>query len=679
NPRHTTVQRAKRVDDFVSWGATRPFCITLDLLLSDGSKYRLEKDWAIERTRMTHVESGHVIEGADTVQRHLQEMLGCASIKIFHSTACVEQDAISDLSDGQKTITDRLQRLVTSGGDEAAVSDVLQKLGDKISEMERGCRTYAPKNPGPIKRKQDELAEIEKRLSKARDRVAQVSLLEEEIQASEGRVEEIHANLETLCALKNRCDDRFKWEEDLGTWGSKEAELDKTIARVREAQARISEIDETLEQDFFNFDALDETAEQQIRDSRQRATLLREEIESGERRLDRFRSEQDETGRPRRVVPIAPLACLGLSVLFIVLGLVVGFARSLAAGILIAMVGLLAGGGAVVWVVISLRRLDPSLSDAQIDNLEQELSQKRDRLDRLTDELTQALDAFRCSSWRDFSHKCSRYRELLSEREQARTRYDTLLDDQSLEALASQREEASRNRRDAEERLGEPAMRQAVRVTPQEYEKMVQEIDRLEGDRKLIQEKLLGSRALSRDPAHTVEDVHRLQERKATITRSLDRLRERLAVYRLTRTVLQEAKDQAMRSARDELEPRIAAHLAHLTQGRYARVRADEELNLRVLSSQKDRWVAADSPELSSGTLDQLYLAVRLALVELLYQDARPPLLLDDPFVKFDATRRQHALILCKEIAQVHQVLLFTCHDHYDSAADWIIELDRPS
>jgi len=78
---------------------------------------------------------------------------------------------------------------------------------------------------------------------------------------------------------------------------------------------------------------------------------------------------------------------------------------------------------------------------------------------------------------------------------------------------------------------------------------------------------------------------------------------------------------------------------------------------------------------LSRGTVDQLYLAARLALLDLLYRDAKPPLLLDDPFVKFDPDRREQAIALCKEIAQNHQVLFFTCHDGYNAAADWAVEL----
>jgi uncharacterized protein YhaN len=139
--------------------------------------------------------------------------------------------------------------------------------------------------------------------------------------------------------------------------------------------------------------------------------------------------------------------------------------------------------------------------------------------------------------------------------------------------------------------------------------------------------------------------------------------------------VIEEAKEQTMRSARDELEPRIGAYLRRITQGRYTQVEADDDLNLRVFSQEKGDWVTPESGELSRGTVDQLYLAARLALLDLLYCDIRPPLLLDDPFVKFDPDRREQAMALCKEIAQEHQVLLFTCHDDYDLHADKLITL----
>lgn len=54
-----------------------------------------------------------------------------------------------------------------------------------------------------------------------------------------------------------------------------------------------------------------------------------------------------------------------------------------------------------------------------------------------------------------------------------------------------------------------------------------------------------------------------------------------------------------MRSARDELEPRMGAYLKEITRGRYGSVEADDDLNLRVFSQEKGDWIAAGRGELS--------------------------------------------------------------------------------
>ena len=61
----------------------------------------------------------------------------------------------------------------------------------------------------------------------------------------------------------------------------------------------------------------------------------------------------------------------------------------------------------------------------------------------------------------------------------------------------------------------------------------------------------------------------------------------------------------------------------------------------------------------SDGTVDQLYLALRLAVAEELTADA--PLILDDALVRFDDTRLQAALEILQQFAENKQVILFTC------------------
>jgi uncharacterized protein YhaN len=75
---------------------------------------------------------------------------------------------------------------------------------------------------------------------------------------------------------------------------------------------------------------------------------------------------------------------------------------------------------------------------------------------------------------------------------------------------------------------------------------------------------------------------------------------------------------------------------------------------------------------MSDGTRDQLFLALRLAAIELHVQSAEPlPLVLDDLLVNFDDERATATLQLLLELSNEVQVLFFTHHAH-------LVDLARP-
>lgn len=108
-----------------------------------------------------------------------------------------------------------------------------------------------------------------------------------------------------------------------------------------------------------------------------------------------------------------------------------------------------------------------------------------------------------------------------------------------------------------------------------------------------------------------------------------------------------------------------ASHFLHrLTGGRYVRVWAP--LGQRHLLVDDDRGRTLSAQALSRGTREQLFFAVRLAVVDgLALQGVTLPLILDDVFVNFDDRRAEAAVhTLCEFAAAGHQVLMFTCHQH---------------
>ncbi len=109
-----------------------------------------------------------------------------------------------------------------------------------------------------------------------------------------------------------------------------------------------------------------------------------------------------------------------------------------------------------------------------------------------------------------------------------------------------------------------------------------------------------------------------------------------------------------------DLGRRTSEIFAALTGGRYESVTLDR--TLAAHAAQAGESVAHDAQLLSCGAYDQLYLAVRLAICEMvLGKDGRVPLILDDALTNFDDERMRRALDLLTEAAKTRQVILFTC------------------
>ena len=117
--------------------------------------------------------------------------------------------------------------------------------------------------------------------------------------------------------------------------------------------------------------------------------------------------------------------------------------------------------------------------------------------------------------------------------------------------------------------------------------------------------------------------------------------------------------------ATTELQRRFAPRISKraqelfskLTGGRYQQITLGEDLSLSARTESED--TLRSSQWRSDGTVDQLYLALRLAVAEELTPDA--PLVLDDALVRFDDQRLKLALDILKESAENKQVIVFTC------------------
>ena len=137
-----------------------------------------------------------------------------------------------------------------------------------------------------------------------------------------------------------------------------------------------------------------------------------------------------------------------------------------------------------------------------------------------------------------------------------------------------------------------------------------------------------------------------------------DRIREEITAIELAQETLTELSSSIRDSFGLYLNKEASDLVGGITGGIYDSLSIDENLN--VFLNTKRKLVPIE--QVSSGTMDQVYLALRLAAAKLLQGDGEPfPLIFDDSFTQYDEERLRTAL---KWMAKAYggQMLIFTCH-----------------
>ncbi len=137
------------------------------------------------------------------------------------------------------------------------------------------------------------------------------------------------------------------------------------------------------------------------------------------------------------------------------------------------------------------------------------------------------------------------------------------------------------------------------------------------------------------------------------------------ARLKLARSLLQEALNRFRERAQAPMVSAASAYFSLMTGGIYERLVTDERGDKPVLCAQRAGGVTIGIEQMSEGTADQLYLALRLAALEL-RRPSHPamPLVLDDTLITSDDERAANILRALARFAEGSQVMLFTHHRH---------------
>lgn len=211
-----------------------------------------------------------------------------------------------------------------------------------------------------------------------------------------------------------------------------------------------------------------------------------------------------------------------------------------------------------------------------------------------------------------------------------------------------------------------PALKGLIQKGPseqqQEFESLRYEIEHLG---KELEEKEGYKDSLRRDIAELssrelINIESRNEEIKDLEKRISEAEAERDALMLLYRA-LEDAVVEYQATYKDRLQQKIGEYFTHFTLGRYRDVFLDETFGITICH--RDGHILTPS-QLSQGARDQLYLACRLAVNEILTGEGKYqlPLIFDDSFIHFDNERLKEVKNVLEVISQRHQIILLS-HD----------------
>lgn len=211
-------------------------------------------------------------------------------------------------------------------------------------------------------------------------------------------------------------------------------------------------------------------------------------------------------------------------------------------------------------------------------------------------------------------------------------------------------------------------IRRFVRETAQNRDRLAQELHQ-------AQTRLLQAQMSDADDTatHLQQQIAQVQGRldagrdAQALGGQISRLEEELVrqqaeydALRLSLDALQTANTTLQNRFSPELGRRAAEIFADMTGSTWSHILLDREFHLSAESGSDPTRRSVQL--LSAGTADQLYLAVRLAICEMiLLPEQNPPLILDDALLTFDDARLSTTLDYLTRLGAQRQILLFTC------------------
>lgn len=154
-----------------------------------------------------------------------------------------------------------------------------------------------------------------------------------------------------------------------------------------------------------------------------------------------------------------------------------------------------------------------------------------------------------------------------------------------------------------------------------------------------------------------LDNLVNLEERLEADRQKKTELLQKEEVINLAIENLNKAYEEMKTTITPKFTNNLSEGIKEITNNKYEKVAINDE-NGMIIENARGEYIEAN--KLSTGTIDQLYLALRLSMIKDLSKETLP-IILDETFAYFDNARLEKIIQYLNEKAKEHQTIIFTC------------------
>ena len=191
------------------------------------------------------------------------------------------------------------------------------------------------------------------------------------------------------------------------------------------------------------------------------------------------------------------------------------------------------------------------------------------------------------------------------------------------------------------------------------YDEILKEIDRKENRLNTIKFRLHTMETNSAEISKKLENLAKLEEELQDAETEKDELLSLNRSYNIAKECLERAYEQVKESISPRFTENLCDIISKISDDRYKNVVFSDTDGLRV---EIDNGNYIPASRLSTGTIDQMYISLRLSALNEM-TDETMPIILDEAFAYFDNDRLANILKYLNKNFKTNQIIIFTCSD----------------